>query len=144
MTSDRFWMDIVHVYACVSKDDLQTSITDGSESVRHSGTDIHSYTSMVLEDDSSHVEYSRHRHDGVGVGVVVVVVCVCWGAHTEPAGSSVGVSQSPCQELTGPIREELRPHPCMQIRPSEEQGRGHLQGFITMDTEALSQYYLRR
>ena len=48
--------------------------------------------------------------------------CAWWeggggGGGTQPAGSSAGLSPSPCQELTGPIREERRPHPCMLISP---------------------------
>lgn len=50
-------------------------------------------------------------------------VCMMGGGGcTQPAGSSAGLSPSPCQELTGPIREERRPHPCMLISPSEEPG----------------------
>jgi len=42
----------------------------------------------------------------------------------QPAGSSAVMSQNPCQELTGPIREEPGPHPCMLISSSEEPGLG--------------------
>lgn len=45
-----------------------------------------------------------------------------WEGSIQPAGSSAGVRQNPCQELTGPISEGLRPHPCMLISPSEEPG----------------------
>lgn len=72
------------------------------------------------------MEYSRREHDGREC------LCVCGdgdgdgdgggrgGGEAQPAGSSAGVSQSPCQEPTGPIREELGPHPCMQIRAEVE------------------------
>lgn len=45
-----------------------------------------------------------------------------WEGSIQPAGSSAGVRQNPCQELTGPISKGLRPHPCMLISPSEEPG----------------------
>lgn len=54
------------------------------------------------------------------VVMVMVMVRWGWGGGAQPAGSSAGVSQSPCQELTGPIREELGPHPCMQISAEVE------------------------
>lgn len=64
----------------------------------------------------------------MGVSVCVMVMVTVMEVEVEvggvcgaqPAGSSAGVSQSPCQEPTGPIREELGPHPCMQIRAEVE------------------------
>lgn len=76
-------------------------------------------------------------------GSVCVSVCECvcvwwrgskvesgggqhWGrCSAQPAGSSAGESHSPCQQPTGPIREEFGLHPCMQIRAEVEGiGRG--------------------
>lgn len=50
----------------------------------------------------------------------------CWGrCSAQPDGSSAGESLSPCQEKTGPIREQLDRHPCMQITAEVEGVASH-------------------
>lgn len=78
--------------------------------VRHSGTDIH----------CTEAWFPGPRGQVQSCGIQQA--WAWWEGGKQPAGSSAGVSQSPCQELTGPIREELRPHPGMLISPSEEPG----------------------
>lgn len=80
------------------------------DSVRHAGTDTHCIGACSLGPGGQVQSCGMQQ------------AWAWWEGSIQPAGSSAGVRQNPCQELTGPISEGLRPHPCMLISPSEEPG----------------------
>lgn len=80
------------------------------DSVRHAGSDIHCIGACSLGPGGQVQSCGMQQ------------AWAWWEGSIQPAGSSAGVRQNPCQELTGPISEGLRPHPCMLISPSEEPG----------------------
>lgn len=80
------------------------------DSVRHAGTDTHCIVACSLGPGGQVQSCGMQQ------------AWAWWEGSIQPAGSSAGVRQNPCQELTGPISEGLRPHPCMLISPSEEPG----------------------
>lgn len=102
-------------------------------SQRHSGTGVRSAGAPCPGSWRTSPVMWNTAGASVMRGSVCVSVCECvcvwwrgskvesgggqhWGrCSAQPAGSSAGESHSPCQQPTGPIREEFGLHPCMQI-----------------------------